>query len=64
MRRSYTFFPFGTFRRWSEIRPAIMSTARALYVMDTANWQDTIILNGGVRYDGYEPAARRTTRPI
>ena len=25
---SYTFFPFSTFRRWAEIRPAIMSTAR------------------------------------
>ena len=25
----------------------------SVYVMDTANWQDTIIVNGGVRYDGY-----------
>ena len=25
----------------------------SVYVMDTANWRDTLILNGGVRYDGY-----------
>ncbi len=25
----------------------------SVYIMDTANWQDTIILNGGIRYDGY-----------
>ncbi|WP_441239275.1 TonB-dependent receptor [Bradyrhizobium sp. 930_D9_N1_4] len=25
----------------------------SVYVMDTANWQDTIIVNGGIRYDGY-----------
>lgn len=28
--------------------------SKALYVLDTANWEDTIILNGGVRYDGYD----------
>ncbi|RXT42326.1 TonB-dependent siderophore receptor [Bradyrhizobium betae] len=26
----------------------------AVYVMDTANWEDTIILNGGVRWDSYK----------
>ena len=25
----------------------------SVYVMDTANWQDTVIVNGGIRYDGY-----------
>ncbi|TQF40604.1 TonB-dependent receptor [Bradyrhizobium sp. UNPF46] len=25
----------------------------AVYAMDTANWEDTIIVNGGVRYDKY-----------
>ena len=39
--------------------PLSMSTPRALYVIDTANWQDTIILNGGVRYDGYRSCDRR-----
>lgn len=28
--------------------------SKAFYVLDTANWEDTIILNGGVRYDGYD----------
>ncbi|QQO12272.1 TonB-dependent receptor [Bradyrhizobium diazoefficiens] len=28
--------------------------SRAFYVLDTANWEDTVILNGGVRYDGYD----------
>ncbi|MGT2435968.1 TonB-dependent receptor [Bradyrhizobium betae] len=26
----------------------------AVYAMDTANWEDTIILNGGVRWDSYK----------
>lgn len=26
----------------------------AVYVMDTANWEDTIIVNGGVRWDSYK----------
>ena len=50
---NYTFFPFGI--------PSLVGNpirynvdSKALYVMDTANWQDTIILNGGVRYDGYD----------
>ena len=30
--------------------------------MDTANWQDTIILNGGVRYDGYDMTGRNNTQ--
>jgi catecholate siderophore receptor len=29
----------------------------SVYVMDTANWQDTVILNGGVRYDGYSQSS-------
>ena len=29
--------------------------------MDTANWQDTIILNGGVRYDGYDLRSSNNT---
>ena len=52
---SYTFFPFGI--------PSLIGNptrynvdSKALYVIDTANWQDTVILNGGVRYDGYNSA--------
>ncbi|WP_163579602.1 TonB-dependent receptor domain-containing protein, partial [Klebsiella pneumoniae] len=25
-----------------------------VYAMDTANWEDTIIVNGGVRWDSYK----------
>ncbi|HEY9453313.1 MAG TPA: TonB-dependent receptor [Bradyrhizobium sp.] len=35
--------------------------SKALYVMDTANWQDTIILNGGLRYDGYDLRSSNNT---
>ena len=57
---TYTFFPFGT--------PSLIGNptrynvdSKALYVMDTANWQDTIILNGGVRYDGYDLRSSNNT---
>ncbi|UFW53842.1 MULTISPECIES: TonB-dependent receptor [Bradyrhizobium] len=33
----------------------------SVYVMDTANWQDTIIVNGGVRYDGYSQSSSTNT---
>jgi catecholate siderophore receptor len=58
---SYTFFPFGI--------PSLIGNptrynvdSKALYVMDTANWQDTIILNGGVRYDGYDLRSSNNTQ--
>jgi catecholate siderophore receptor len=35
--------------------------SKAVYVMDTANWQDTIILNGGLRYDGYDLRSSNNT---
>ncbi|MBR0722841.1 TonB-dependent receptor [Bradyrhizobium manausense] len=35
----------------------------SVYVMDTANWQDTVILNGGVRYDGYNMSASVNAPP-
>jgi catecholate siderophore receptor len=41
--------------------PLINVDSKALYVMDTANWQDTIILNGGVRYDGYDLRSSNNT---
>ena len=58
---NYTFFPFGI--------PSLIGNptrynvdSKALYVMDTANWQDTIILNGGVRYDGYDCDRQNNTQ--
>ncbi|WP_375308822.1 TonB-dependent receptor [Bradyrhizobium sp. A11] len=52
----YTYIPFGI--------PSLMGNptrygvnTTSVYVMDTANWQDTVIVNGGVRYDGYSQSA-------
>jgi len=47
-----TFRPFGpvTLRG---LPNKIAIDTNSVYVMDSANWQDTIILNGGVRYDDY-----------
>ncbi|MCK1735367.1 TonB-dependent receptor [Bradyrhizobium sp. 138] len=52
----YTNIPFGI--------PGIVGNptrygvnTTSVYAMDTANWQDTIIVNGGVRYDGYSQSA-------
>lgn len=36
----------------------------SVYVMDTANWQDTIIVNGGVRYDGYSQSASNNSNYV
>ncbi|QOZ53750.1 TonB-dependent siderophore receptor [Bradyrhizobium sp. CCBAU 53338] len=48
----YTYAPFGTPSLTGNPTRYGVNTS-SIYVMDTANWQDTIILNGGVRYDGY-----------
>ncbi|MDN4982815.1 TonB-dependent receptor [Bradyrhizobium arachidis] len=48
----YTYAPFGTPSLTGNPTRYGVNTS-SVYVMDTANWQDTIILNGGVRYDGY-----------
>ncbi len=33
----------------------------AAYVMDTANWNDVVIINGGLRYDDYRVSASNNT---
>lgn len=48
----YTYAPFGTPSLTGNPTRYGVNTS-SVYVMDTANWQDTIIVNGGVRYDGY-----------
>jgi catecholate siderophore receptor len=50
---AYTFIPFGTVPSLGTNPTRYDVDTRALYVTDTANWEDTIILNGGVRYDNY-----------
>lgn len=37
---------------------------KSVYLMDTANWQDTLILNGGVRYDNYNITSQNNTASI
>lgn len=49
----YTYAPFTTVPSLGSNPTRYNVDSKALYVLDTANWQDTIIVNGGVRYDGY-----------
>lgn len=49
----YTFLPFGT-PPTLRGRPTNLDVGtKSFYVLDTANYNDFIILNGGVRYDDY-----------
>ncbi|TFV76601.1 TonB-dependent receptor [Bradyrhizobium frederickii] len=52
----FTYIPFGTPSLVGNPTRYGVNTS-SVYVMDTANWQDTIIVNGGVRYDGYSQSA-------
>ena len=58
---SYTFLPFNTLPSLIGNPTRYNVDSKALYVMDTANWQDTVILNGGVRYDGYDLRSSNNT---
>ncbi|WGR75169.1 MULTISPECIES: TonB-dependent receptor [unclassified Bradyrhizobium] len=48
----YTYIPFGIPSLAGNPTRYGVNT-NSLYAMDTANWRDIIIVNGGVRYDGY-----------
>lgn len=52
----YTYIPFGIPSLLGNPTRYGVNTS-SVYVMDTANWQDTVIVNGGVRYDGYSQSA-------
>jgi catecholate siderophore receptor len=58
----YTFHAFPTLPSLSGNPTRYNVDSKAFYVMDTANWQDTIILNGGVRYDGYDLRSSNNTQ--
>jgi catecholate siderophore receptor len=58
---AYTFAPFNTLPSLIGNPTRYNVDSKALYVMDTANWQDRIILNGGVRYDGYDLRSSNNT---
>jgi catecholate siderophore receptor len=58
---AYTDWPFtgSPFLSGNPTRYKVDS--KSVYAIDTANWNDIIILNGGVRYDGYELKANNNT---
>ena len=49
----FTFLPFGTRRRSSGLPTKLGIDTKSVYVLDTANYNDLVILNGGIRYDNY-----------
>jgi catecholate siderophore receptor len=58
---AYTFIPFNTVPALSGNPTRYNVDSKALYVLDTANWNDIVILNGGVRYDGYALTSSNNT---
>lgn len=58
---TYTFAPFPNVPSLIGNPTRYNVDSKALYVMDTANWQDTIIVNGGLRYDGYDLRSSNNT---
>ncbi|MFB6416469.1 MULTISPECIES: TonB-dependent receptor [Bradyrhizobium] len=59
----YTYIPFGIPSLLGNPTRYGVNTS-SVYVMDTANWQDTIIVNGGVRYDGYSQSASNNSNYV
>ena len=59
---AYTFLPFNTIPSLTGNPTRHNVDSKGLYVLDTANWQDTVIVNGGVRYDGYHLRSSNNTQ--
>lgn len=49
----YTFAPFGTAPTLTGRATRIGIDTKSVYMLDSANYNDFVILNGGVRYDDY-----------
>jgi catecholate siderophore receptor len=49
----YTFLPFGTTPTLAGLPTNLSVDTKSVYAMDTANYRDLIILNGGIRFDDY-----------
>jgi catecholate siderophore receptor len=58
---TYTFAPFNNVPSLIGNPTRYNVDSKAVYVTDTANWQDTIIVNGGLRYDGYDLRSSNNT---
>jgi len=50
----YTFANVGSNPTWSGFPTKIAIDTKSVYLLDTANYNDLVILNGGVRYDDYD----------
>ncbi len=59
---SYTMIPFNTLPTLGGDPTRYNVDSKALYLLDTANWEDKIIVNGGVRYDGYDLRSSTSAR--
>ncbi|MGX9429426.1 MULTISPECIES: TonB-dependent receptor [Bradyrhizobium] len=50
----YTFLPFGTTPTLAGLPTKIGIDTTSGYLLDTVNYNDLVILNGGIRYDNYK----------
>ena len=50
----YTFANVGLNPQWSGFPTKVAIDTKSVYLLDTANYNDLVILNGGVRYDDYD----------
>jgi catecholate siderophore receptor len=57
----YTYIPFSTVPSLAGNPTRYGVDTKSVYLMDTANWRDIVILNGGIRYDGYGMTAANNT---
>ena len=49
----FTFLPFNTPTTLTGLPTKIAVDTTSVYVIDTANYNDLVLLNGGIRYDDY-----------
>ncbi|HEY3892252.1 MAG TPA: TonB-dependent receptor [Bradyrhizobium sp.] len=50
----YTFLPFSTTPTLTGFPTKIGIDTKSVYLLDSANYNDFVILNGGIRYDDYD----------
>jgi catecholate siderophore receptor len=50
----YTFLPFSATPTLTGFPTKIGIDTKSVYLLDTANYNDLVILNGGIRYDNYD----------
>lgn len=52
-----TYAPFNQNPQWTGLPTRTAIDTQSVYLIDTANYNDKVILNGGVRYDNYDVKA-------